>query len=133
MIEFAERWIFVAVWALFLPLLGYSFFVLFTLVAALGFLLGIKTLVLVIYLMGFVPTFATAAVYEFLFRRLRLSIAFVAVCPIGIVATWGWWTFLGIEQIGRNYFTFALFASTSLALFVMMVVGKAWDTRFSRR
>ena len=61
MLQPIERASFVAIAAFVLPLVGYSFFVLFTLgLAGLGLLMGVRTLVLMIYASGFVPTIATA-------------------------------------------------------------------------
>lgn len=130
MIGIAERWCFVAVWALLLPLVGYSFFVILTLgIAGLGLLAGVFNLAMMVYAVGFIPTLVTAIAFEFGLRHRNITLAVVGVCLVGVTAAWLWWTVLGIDAFRRNYGTFALLVATAMSVSLMPFVARAWDAR----
>lgn len=130
MIRLAERTCFVAVWAFVLPLAGYSFFTIFTLgIAGLGLLLGLKTLTLMIYMTGFVPTAVTAAVYEFILRRFPLPAQIAGSCAIGMVSATVWWQEMKIGNFGPNHATLALLGATFCSAGLMPLLGRTWDER----
>ena len=130
MIGLAERWCFVVIWSLTLPLVGYSFFVLLTLgVAGLGLLIGLKNLIIAIYIMGFVPTVLTGIVYEYFLRRHSVVVATIGVCIVGIASAWVWWSLVQTKPLCMGYGMFAMFAAAALSVALMPVIGRAWEER----
>ena len=133
MIEWAERWCFVAIWALILPLVRYSFFVILTAgMAAIGLLLGLKHLVITIYLTGFVPTLVTAIVFEFLLRRLSLPLSEVGVSVVAAASAFAWWSRAGLGDFGNDYASFAILASACLSASLMPLISREWEAREAR-
>ncbi|MBX9897644.1 MAG: hypothetical protein K2Y17_07045 [Qipengyuania sp.] len=134
MIGIAERWCFVAVWSLMLPLVGYSFFVILTLgIAGFGLLAGVFNLAMMVYAVGFIPTLVTAITFEFALRQFNAAMAVVGVCVMGMTAAYLWWTVLAIDAFGWNYGSFALLAATAMAVSLMPFVARAWDERAAGR
>lgn len=131
MIAATEKAIFVALCALLLPPLGYSFFFILTAGAAgVGLLLGIPTLLGKIYETGVVPTVIAAAVYVLLLPRAPVWLASLVVTVLGTAAAYVWWTAgMGIE-LKAEYFSLAVLLSGAMAVSLIPAIGRA---RFQRR
>ncbi|MEB3415293.1 hypothetical protein VCJ71_04360 [Alteriqipengyuania sp. WL0013] len=134
MIAAAERACFVALCALLLPPLGYSFFVILTLgIAGLGLLLGLKTLLTMIYLTGFIPTAVTATIYVLFLRRTPLWLASIIVALVGTTAAYLWWHHALEQALRANYVTAALLLSAAGAVSLIPAAGRARELAIARR
>ena len=134
MIAAAERACFVALCALLLPPLGYSFFVILTLgIAGLGLLMGLKTLLTMIYLTGFIPTAVTATIYVLFLRRTPLWLASIIVALVGTVAACLWWDHALEQHMRAGYVTAALLLSAAGAVSLIPVLWRASETALARR
>ena len=134
MIAVAERACFVALCALLLPPLGYSFFVILTLgIAGLGLLMGLKTLLMLIYLTGFIPTAVTATIYVLFLRRTPLWLASIIVALVGTAAAYLWWNHALGQAMRGNYVTAALLLSAAGAVSLIPAAGRARELAIARR
>ena len=111
-------------WAVALPLLAYPMFAILTFWPLLGFILGLERLVGLILEAGFVPSLATALVYEFVLRERKLSIAVFASWAVALVFAYAWYQYLGTDGLGWNYVTYALAAATVCSVGVMPIIDQ---------
>ena len=111
-------------WAFALPILGFLFFSMLTILPALGlFFLGPEKLLHLIYKAGFVPSLVTAVSFRFLARTRPLVVRWLITCAVGCLSAALWYFIHGVSLLDRfGYVDFALFAATVAACSMMVII-----------
>ena len=86
---------------------------------------------------GFVPSMATALVYGWALRDRRLGVAVPAILAVAFAFAYAWYRYLGIDNLGWNYITFALASATVFSVSILPVIDRRvrerWEVRRQER
>ncbi|WJY18585.1 hypothetical protein QQS45_13385 [Alteriqipengyuania flavescens] len=95
--------------------------------------MGLKTLLMMIYLTGFIPTAVTATIHVLFLRRTPLWLASLIVVLVGTAAAYLWWLPALGQALRAHYVTAALLLSAAGAVSLIPAAGRARELAMARR
>lgn len=111
-------------WGVVLPMVAYPVFAILTFWPLFGPLFGWTRLFGWILEAGFFPSMATALVYEWALRDRRLGVAVPAILAVAFAFAYTWYRYLGVDNLGWNYLTFALAAATVFSVSILPLIDR---------
>ena len=131
--QIAAHVITAALYGLVLPFVGFAIFTLMTFFPLLGILLGPVWLAKIILTGGLLPSALTALVFVSSLRNQPLRCSVPAIVIVGNLSAYAWYRALGVEALGLDYFTFALFVATTVSVILIPIFDRGLRAYLTRK
>lgn len=119
-------------YALVLPLVGYTIFTLFTFWPIFGLLFGPFYLTKLILTAGFVPTLLTALAFEFFLKNRALPQSMALTAIVGNLCAFSWYLALGADVLRLSYVSLALVIATTASVVLIPLMDRELRSKMNR-